>query len=386
MNSFLNRSKGRVAITEIIGPYDSKVTGMEASKLINDYFCKIGANLARVISPGSQKFTVNGVKCKFKWNFPISEKEVQEEVDKLNETKSSGVSCINTKILKVCLSHCIPEFTRLLNNCYERGMFPTSWKEATVVPIPKGNKVKSLNNIRPISLLPIPGKIFEHILHKRIYMYLQEFQLLSDKQAGFRKNYGIHDPTIDLLDFIHRSFNNRKQVLCIFIDMAKAFNSLSIPILLCKLKKLGFDGNMYNLLKSYSEERRQVTNFNGSISSSELVDFGVAQGSVLGPLLFSVYMNNLPLIFSKLNIRMYADDTVLFCEIDIKSNYKQVAQQINEELSSFEQWCRANLLTVNTDKSKCMLFRTSYYKGTDMESKIPPLLLNGERLGFVNHY
>lgn len=106
----------------------------------------------------------------------------------------------------------------------------------TVVPIPKGNKVW---NIRPISLLPTPGKVWEHIMHQHIYQYLSENRLLSPKQTGFRKYYGIHDATIYLFKFIHNKFNEKQLVLCIFIDMAKAFNSLNISILLSKLSRLG---------------------------------------------------------------------------------------------------------------------------------------------------
>lgn len=171
----------------------------------------------------------------------------------------------------------------MLNLCVDRGVFRDSWKVGTVVPIPKNNKSRSPENIRPISLLPTPGKVLEHLIHHRIYQYLSEHKLLSDKQVGLRKFYGIHDATIDLVNFIHTKFNEKKQVLCIYVDMAKAFYALSIDILLEKLQRLGFEGKALELLKSYSENRRQVTILNGCTSEEGQVEFGVAQGSVLGP-------------------------------------------------------------------------------------------------------
>lgn len=178
-----------------------------------------------------------------------------------------------------------------------------------------------------------------------------ENSLLSPKQAGFRKNYGIYDPLIDLTSFIHHSFNNSSVTLCIYVDLAKAFNSLDTSILFYKLEKLGFKGNMLELLRSYIVGRRQVTLFDNTESSSGIISHGVAQGSVLEPLLFSIYMNNLPNVFKIMNTRMYADDTVLFCEIK-KGQWKEKIKEVNKELESFSEWCKANFLTINVQKTR----------------------------------
>lgn len=217
----------------------------------------------------------------------------------LSDSKSSGLMNLNSKVTNLCLRSCIPEFTCLLNLCINKGTFPSDWKAGNV-PIPKGDKMKIMGNIRPISLLPSPGKILEHIMHRQMYAYLMEYNLLSPKQTGFRKNFGIQDATIDLVSFVQERFNDKRMF---YVYTSTWPRSLDIGILLSKLESLGFEGTFLKLLKRYSTGRRQVTNFNGCISKVGTVEFGVAQGSVLGPLLFSIYMNDLPTIFTILDVR-----------------------------------------------------------------------------------
>lgn len=245
MNLFQNKGKRNAKIENIILSNGEKVNASMAAEVTNDYFCMVGSKLANNIVPTTRKFTIESVKCKFKWEMLPSEEQVLKKIGDLSDVKSSGIMQLNSKILNPCMKVAVRELTHLLNQCIRRGEFPTKWKQGIVVPIPKGNKIKTLNNIRPITLLPTPGKILEQFMHERIYMYLMENKLLSDKQTGFRKNFGIHDPIIDLVNFIHRCLNVKKQVVCIFVDMAKAFNSLNTTILLDKLHRMGFEGKSF---------------------------------------------------------------------------------------------------------------------------------------------
>lgn len=312
MNRFLNKTRSNGQITEIVADNNEKKSGLEAAEMINRFFCGIGTNLANKIVPTDRSFNVTEVDSIFVWEFNLTESEVISEIEKLDPSKSSGLPRLSNKILKILLRQDVCNFTRLLNSCIKRGIFPRNWKRAIVVPIPKGDKSKTLGNIRPISLIPAPSKIFERLIYNRVYTYLQGNNLFSAKEAGFRRYYSVHDSLIDLIDFINRSFNEGKFVLCIYADLAKAFNSLNNSILINNLDKLGFKSNVLELLKSYTSGRAQVTNMNGYISESGFVEYRVAQGSVLGPLLFSLYMNDLPTIFKVLNVRMYADYTALF--------------------------------------------------------------------------
>lgn len=144
---------------------------------------------------------------------------------------------------------------------------------------------------------------------------------------------------------------------------------------------------MLKLLASYSLERRQCTNFNGTISEVTPVPHGVAQGSVLGPLLFNLYMNDLPDNFKILNIKMYADDTILYCEIDKSKNLENRIKCINEELEILSTWCKVNKVTIYIEKSKCMLFTPSKNRfRIDLQGEFPSLYLDHRKLGFVNTY
>lgn len=243
------KPKSREYLDGVICPRtNTKMFGIEAANLINQYFCGIGEKLANGIQDVNYLFPAKMSNVvEFVWSQEIREDEVKELVLKLDIEKSSGIPKLGSRILKECLIQTIPVFTKLLNICVRVGKFPEEWKRAVVVPIPKGNKEPTLGNIRPISLWPYPGKVFEQIIHKRVYRYLELNSLLCSEQSGFRKNFSTSDPVLDLTTEVSKAFNEGKGVICIYIDMAKAFNSLNPCLLLNKIKNLGFKGNILQL-------------------------------------------------------------------------------------------------------------------------------------------
>lgn len=332
-------------------------------------------------------FSLQLAQTEFSWPQEIQRDEVFQLVQKLDPGKASGILMLGTRILKACLIHIVPFFTRFLNYCIKRGKFPEAWKRAVVVPIPKGAKNPTLSNIRPISLLPCPGKIFEEIIHKRLYRYLELNTLLCPEQSGFRKNFSVSDPVLDLTNEVSRAFNEGHVLICIYIDMAKAFNSLNGDLLIEKISKLGFKDNILNLLRDYLTNREQITSLGGEMSGIGKVAYGVPQGSILGPNLFNIYMNNLPSIFSTVVCRMYADDTILFKSVDLSKDLDHQLSLINKDLSLLGNWCTVNKLTINVDKSKAMLFVAPLSKNRNLDhNDLPALSLNGSRLTFVNSY
>lgn len=375
-------------LTGVICPEtNSKLSGIAAADLINAYFCNIGESLANQIPSEQHSFQPVVTDCKLVWSDRIKQSEVLSLIQKLDTKKSSGMPELGSRILKECLLSITPFFTDYLNYCVTCGNFPVSWKKAVIVPIPKGAKKPTLSNIRPISLLPYPGKVFEEIIHKRLYNYLEYNRLICKEQSGFRKNFSTSDPILDLVTETCTAFNEGKGLICIYIDMAKAFNSLNCCLLVKKISALGISGNVLKLFRDYLTARQQTTNLGGLLSKPGTINYRVPQGSILGPTLFNIYMNDLPTIFKTVAVKMYADDTVLFKSIDLASNIESQMMLINDDLKQLELWCRANKLTINVEKSKCMLFVAplSRFKNYDTAT-LPDLCLNGARLTYVNTY
>lgn len=364
-----------------------KRSGKEAANLVNTYFCEIGEKLANEIPKEDHHFPFTRADMVFDEIPVIGQDEVRNLVQNIDTSMSSGIPLLGSRILKECLLGIIPLLTNFLNQCVTYGKFPNSWKRALVVPIPKGTKKPSPCNICPISLLPLPGKLFEQILHKRLYFYLGANDLLAKEQWGFRNNFSTNDPIVDLVVETSRAFNKKKGMICIYIDMAKAFNSLNCTILIEKIRKLGFRDNMLDLLQDYLTSRQQVTQLGCNTSEVGSLNYGVPQGSILGPTLFNIYMNNLPLIFNTVSVKMYADDTILFKSIDLFNDVEYQLNQINEDLNLLGMWCKVNKLTINVDKSKVMLFVPPTPKYKDFDTRgLPGLFLISSKLCFVNSY
>ena len=207
-------------------------------------------------------------------------------------------------------------------------------------------------NFRPVSLLPLTSKIIEKVIHNRISNHLEIQNLLDENQGGFIKNHSTINTITKLTGDIFYGINYRNMTVACFIDMAKAFDTVNHRILCQKLEKLGVKGNLVKLIRNYLSHRKQCTMANGITSPYHDIVCGVPQGSILGPLLFIIYMNDLQNICKYCKYLLYADDTVIF-------NTKDIAQSTIElqlDLNRFKNWCDRNQLTMNVKKPKYMVF------------------------------
>ena len=178
------------------------------------------------------------------------------------------------------------QITFLFNLCLRLNIFPDDWKIASIVPLPKEGDLSQCTNYRPISLLPLPGKLLEHIIHNRTVTFCGEHQILNTKQGGFRKKHSITSTVAKLTDNLYQAINDHDYSIATFIDFSKAFDTVNHEILLHKLGKIGIKGNSKKLIKNYLENRKQLTNVNGIDSDLATVTCGVPQGSVVGPFFF----------------------------------------------------------------------------------------------------
>lgn len=249
-------------------------------------------------------------------------------------------------------------------------MFPDQLKTAKIIPIPKKGNQSCIGNFRPISILPAFNKMFERIICKRLVIYLEKNDFISDCQHGFRTNYSTETAVMQFLSCVYTSLERKRHTLGVFMDLSKAFDSLNHEILLHKLKNMEIRGTAHALFQSYLSSRTQVVYCNHTYSSQKQKTRGVPQGSVLGPILFLIYVNDIVNASSEIKYTIYADDTtLLFSDNDLNALHAKATI----ELFKVNSWICANDLNLNTTKTKCMSF-----KNRSMKFAIPTITLNGQ--------
>ena len=234
----------------------------------------------------------------------------------------------------------------IFKQAFSTGVFPDKWKIATIVPIFKGGNKEDVSNYRPVSLFPVTGKIFERVIHYQLFLEKNNF--LSDKQNGFRKERSTVGSIVNFTSDIFEAINGRKCTVAAFIDLEKAFNTVNHKTLLEKLLLAGINGKTLNLLSSYLENRWQKTICNGNLSILNKITCGVPQGSILVPLFFSIYINDLQGILGDKSYHLYANNTVIYCT----NNFVKMGElELQKLLHKFSKWCAINALTINTKKT-----------------------------------
>ena len=250
---------------------------------------------------------------KFKFDV-ISAEFVSDQICNMQNSKSPGLDQFNVRLLKLAgpyLSNCLAHICNLSLSGYT---FPDEWKKAKVTPIFKSGDKSDVGNYRPISVLPIVSKIIERAVHDQLYAYLTNADLLSNAQSGFRSNHSTSTTLHDVQDYILNNMDDGYATGVIFLDLKKAFDTVNHDILIKKLKNYGIDNNELLWFESYLNNRSQVVNVNSTLSDFQPVNIGIPQGSILGPLLFIIFVNCLPDAVDKCKTVMYADDTSIMCK------------------------------------------------------------------------
>ena len=277
---------------------------------INTYFTEIGPKLSKLNnSVWRPIFPV--VESRLS-EFNTTEEEVLKLIKDIKIHKSSGFVEINSRVMKDAFEYLAGQVTHLLKCSLDTQIVPEGWKEATIVPIPKDGNLTLVENYRPISLLPLPSKLLEKIVHRNISEYLDHNNILTEIQGGYRKNHSTIQTIGTLTDDILRERNVGRNTLAVFIDLKKAFDTVDHSILLRKCDRYGIVGKAGIWLKHYLTDRKQCTLANGTKSPKTNITCGVPQGSILGPLLFLLYVNEIEYICKHSKVLLYADDTVLY--------------------------------------------------------------------------
>ncbi|CAH2088992.1 unnamed protein product [Euphydryas editha] len=263
----------------------------------NKFFASVGSVLANEIR--KQHRHIDSVKhvpgsCSYILKtLPLAtNEEILKIIQNLKSNTSSGLDGVNTKSIKCVANLIVGELTNCFNKCIREGTFPDSLKIAKITPIYKSGIRSEPGNYRPISVLPVLSKIFERVLYNRRDQHLSRINYIYPKQYGFRPKSNTLSATIDLITNIKLKIDKKLIVLGLFVDLKKAFDSVSHELLLKKLSGIGLQDSAYDIFKSYLSNRRQVVKIGENESNPEIVTYGIPQGSIIGPLLFLIYINN----------------------------------------------------------------------------------------------
>ena len=291
---------------------------------------------------------------------------VGEKVNSLSTNKSPGPDSISPKLLKLAGNAIVPSLVNLYHESIKCRAVFSDWKIARLTPIYKKDDETDCGNYRPVSLLSVPSKIMESEVNDILVRHVfKDNNLVSNKQWAYRTGYSTELLLTHLTETWRTAIDSGKAVAVAFIDSKKAFDSVSHDILETKLNRdFGITGTLLDWLKSYLHERQQFTVLNGVKSERSRVSFGIPQGSVLGPTLFTLFTNDLPASVSSGSLYMYADDTTAYC---IGETIDIAIAQLNKALKEVYTWCLTNRLTPHPGKSEVMLLS----KGAPMGPHAP---------------
>ena len=328
----------------------------DKANALNDFFTNIGSSVEKKIPRSKNHFQdyLKNPNIQKIIHQPCDITEVNEIIKELQTAKACGPYSIPVGLLKLTCSTLAPVLTFIINKSLTQGAFPNLLKYANVCPIYKKNDIDKCQNYRPISLLSNIGKIFEKIMYARISNFLQECKILYEKQFGFRKNHSTNHALLSMVEEIRKNLDGKLYSCGVFVDLEKAFDTVNHNILIKKLHYYGIVGPYNSWLQSYLTNRKQSVTLGDSTSDLKSITCGVPQGSVLGPLLFLIYINDMNTAVKNCIIHHFADDTNLLCS---EKNLKKLRKNMNKELSLLFEWLCANRLSLNAGKTEFIVFR-----------------------------
>jgi len=325
----------------------------DIANAFNDHYGKVAQNLLKDMKKGNNPLSALEYFEKSFYFKPTDKYEIFNIINNLDSKKAIDIYNFPISIIKQVSDLISPALSHIINSSIQKAIFPNELKLSKVVPLfKKGNK-DEISNYRPISILPIFDKVFEKIMHIRLVTFFEKFSVLKQQQFGFQKNRSTSDATLRLVDNISLALKNNNFCCAIFLDLAKAFDTVDHDILLGKLDKIGIRGPVLQWFKSYLKNRYQCVSINGTLSKPIEMKFGVPQGSVLGPLLFSIYINDMPDVTNQFSFTLFADDTCLLAKHNSLIGLKNI---VNNEMPKIDKWLINNKLSLNSSKSFFLLF------------------------------
>jgi len=333
------------------------ITPAEIANTFNKYFTSIAENILK-----NRKFEGNKSFKDFLTNplansftlYDCDKTEIKSIITMMNHTKAAGPNSIPTEVLKLFKDEISDPLCTIFNLSFSTGQHPDIFKVAKTIPIFKKGSRQTVSNYRPICLLSNLNKILEKLIFSRLYTFLESHKCLYSLQFGFRAKHSIDHALIDITENIRNALDNKYFACGIFVDLQKAFDTVNHNILLNKLNYYGVRGITNTWMSSYLSNRSQFVSISGFESETKAIDHGVPQGSVLGPLLFLIYINDLHKAIKFSKVYHFADDTNL---LNINQSPRKLQKEVNKDLKLLYKWLLANKISLNCSKTELVIFR-----------------------------
>lgn len=348
----------------------------EIANHFNDYFINSVADIYNSIpTVPLQNSTQHMVNTQFEFKL-INLDYLQTIVSKLKNKSSKDL--ITTKVLKDSFDLIGYFLVMIINESFKNSIVPLAWKCSSITPIPKVKNTCNCNEFRPINVLPIHEKLLECTVHDQLLEYINTNDVLIATQSGFRSNHSCETSLNLVLATWKEDIDNGNSIIAVFLDFKRAFETIDRYILLHKLANIGIGPNAIKWFKDYLTDRMQATEFNGKTSKSIVNPYGVPQGSVLGPLLFILYINDIHKSIKHCKLNLFADDTLLTIA---SKNIEDATQKLNQDLCSLSKWLEQNKLKLNVSKTKYMFIGKKTVNRTT-----PVIHINSEYIEIVNSF
>ena len=373
INSILHRQKNERLSNEFLVNNKIITNPKEIANRFNDFFVNIGHSLANRIDNSNVDFRsyLNNRSEVLFTASPVTQDELLKVLSQLNDS-SPGCDNIPIKIIKEVAPAISRVLLHLCQTSFSTGIFPDDLKIAKITPIYKSDDKRLFSNHRPISVLPAFSKIIEKLMYNRLYNFVNN--VLSPSQYGFRRGRSAELALTSFAKDILRSFDNKYYTISTFLDFSKAFDTVDHHILLAKLDHYGIRGVEYRWFESYLKNRKQYVCYNEYKSILQLITYGVPQGSILGPLLFLIYINDMVNSSGVFKFVLFADDSTLYVS---HPNLDSLITVVNTELSNVRKWITSNKLTLNLEKTHYIIFhRKKVIPANRQPIKIGETILN----------